>query len=356
MANILFMGFEHLIATYHAHANVWDITQPGFLVSTSLVRPGGSLQKISNTSGAETFGVKSLGANYSHLFAGFGYINTRSPLPSMTNCLFTFYDGATPQVGIRVLSDGSIGVYAGDTTAATLLGQTAAGVITTGAVAADYKMIEIEVTFHATTGSVVLKVADTQVLSLTNKNTAPSGTAQANRFKLRCSTNNNGPESIDDLYINDDTGSAPENTFFGEAFVVEGIIATGNGNSSQWVGSDGNSTDNYLLVDDTGNNDTDYIKSGTLNDLDLHSLGNLTNATGTVIGLNHYIVARKDDVATRTIASTIRTASTNYVGANKTMTGSYATFIENRLINPNTSLRFTISDVNGLEAGEKVTT
>lgn len=359
MANLVFMGFEVFVNGFFNHANVWDVAQYSAFVapSASVPRSGGSSYALIN-SASESFGTKSLGANYSHLFAGVGWMYRAASLPATpTNLDFVFYDGTTAQVGWVVSSLGEIIVYRGATTAATELGRTATGVIVAGGAAgtgADYKMIEIEVVFHASAGAVTVKVADATVLTLTGQNTAPSGNAQANRFRLliRGSTS----ARLDDLYINDDSGSAPENTFFGEAFVVESIIPNGNGNSSQWVGSDGNSTDNYQLVDDTGNSDTDYIKSGTLNDLDLHALANLTNATGTVIGSNHYMVARKDDVATRTIASTIRTNSNDYVGSNKTMTGSYATFLESRLVNPDTSLRFTISEINSLEAGPKVTT
>jgi len=228
---------------------------------------------------------------------------------------------------------------------------TAAGIGGTGA---DYKMIEMDVVFHASAGTVTIKVADATVLTLTGQNTAPSGTAQANRIGFRFS----GTSSVhyDDAYLNDDSGSAPDNTFMGEAFVVEPSIPTANGNSSQWVGSDGNSIDNYLLVDDTGNADTDYVNSGNLNDVDTYGMGDLTNSAGTVIAITHYFVARKDDVATRKVASVLRTVSTNYVGSDKTMTSIYTPYYESRLTNPNTSARFTISEVNGLEMGQKVTT
>jgi hypothetical protein len=51
--------------------------------------------------------------------------------------------------------------------------------------------------------------------------------------------------------------------------------ASGNGQSSQWAGSDGNTTDNYLLVDDgvTPDSDTTYVKaeSGGLVDQYTHA-------------------------------------------------------------------------------------
>lgn len=361
MANLLFMGFERFTAAYLQSAGIWDITQPtaGFIVNTSKPRSGGSVQAISANTNAT--GVKSLGSNIGHLFFGCGHVFFSASLPTTPTVLdFAFMDGTTCQVGYVITSLGEIVVYRGNVTiaSATELGRTATSVIVaagTGGTGADYKMVEIEVVFATgATGSVVVKVADVTVLTISSVQTASSANAYANRLHFR--SRSSAGWQIDDLYLNDDSGSAPENTFLGEAFVVESCIPTGNGNSSQWVGSDGNSTDNYLLVDDSGNDDTDYVKSGTLNDLDTYALGNLSNSTGTVIGANHHLIARKDDVATRTIASAIRTNSTNYIGSDKTMTGSYAVYTESRLLNPDTGSRFTISEINALEAGQKVTT
>ncbi len=360
MANLFFSGFEKLVSAHAGHANIWDITTPAnWNASTTTPRSGGGTYSIAGEAFART-AVKSLGGNYGVMFTGLAWVYFAAALPATPASLdFYLLDGTTVQIGWVVSGAGEIIVYRGSATiaSATELGRSATGVIIapgTGGTGADYKMIEMKVVFATgATGSVIIKVGDATVLTLTSVQTAASANAYANRFGI---ITRGAPYHIDDLYLNDDSGSAPENTFFGEAFVVEGIIPNGNGNSSQWVGSDGNSTDNYLLVDDTGNNDTDYIKSASLNDLDLHTLANLTNATGTVIGTNHYLIARKDDVAIRTIASVIRTNSNNYVGGNKTMTGTYGPYIENRLINPDTSLRFTIAEINALEAGEKVTT
>ena len=75
---------------------------------------------------------------------------------------------------------------------------------------------------------------------------------------------------VDDLAINDSAGSF-ENTWPGEGEVIV-LRPNGNGASSQFVGSDGNSTDNYLLVDETPPDSADYVGSGTLNEVDDYAL------------------------------------------------------------------------------------
>ena len=67
---------------------------------------------------------------------------------------------------------------------------------------------------------------------------------------------------IDDLYICDDNGSV-NNDFLGDVR-VEAIFPSGNGNSSVLVGSDGNSTDNYALVDEATPSTGDYVGSPAL--------------------------------------------------------------------------------------------
>jgi hypothetical protein len=354
------MGFEQLSQTYIRSATLWDITVPVFGVTNTAPRSGGSGQALVGNLG-ERIGTRTIpGGNYAHLFCGIGWMYRSTTLAATpANLDFTLFDGTTAQIGWVISNLGEVIVYRGGTTGGTELGRTATGVIVaagTSGTGADYKMIEMEVVFATgATGSVVIKVADTTVLTVSSVQTAASANAYANRVRL-IMRSDNALTRMDDFYINDNTGSAPENTFFGEAFVVEALVPNADGNSSQWLGSDGNSTNNYLLVDDTGNDDTDYVASGTLNDIDTYNLPSLTNATGTVIGVNLIHVARKDDVATRTIAGVLRTASTNYVGSNKTMSGTYTLYEERTLINANTSLRFTISDVNGLEIGQKLTT
>lgn len=357
MANLFYHGFERLIATYLRQA--WDVTaMGGGAFNATTPRAGGSQQAFQGS--LSTAPVRSLGGNYGHLFVGRAYLVRAASLPSTPSVVhYALLDGSTCQVGWYITSSGEIVVVRGNTTiaSATELGRTATGVIVaagTGGTGADYVMIEMEVVFATdATGSVVIKVADVTVLTLSTVQTAASANAYANRLYFNQFNSN---EYSDDIYVNDDSGSAPENTFLGENFVVESPVPNGNGNSSQWVGSDGNSTDNHLLVDDSGNGDTDYVKSGTLDDIDLYAFGDLSNATGTIIGVNHYLVARKDDVATRKIASIIRTNATDYVGSEKTMAGTYGLFNENRLMNPDTAARFTIAEVNALEAGQKVTT
>jgi hypothetical protein len=83
---------------------------------------------------------------------------------------------------------------------------------------------------------------------------------------------------IDDLALDDAA-------YPGDGKIIA-LVPNGNGDSSQLTGSDGNSTDNYLLVDDipmgTGVSD-DYTESATADQYDLYALTNTGWASGVTI-------------------------------------------------------------------------
>ncbi len=76
---------------------------------------------------------------------------------------------------------------------------------------------------------------------------------------------------VDDIAINDSSGSF-QNSWAGEGEIIH-LYPNGNGDNSAWTGSDGNSTDNYLLVDEFPPNDaTDYVESNTSGQIDDYNL------------------------------------------------------------------------------------
>lgn len=83
-----------------------------------------------------------------------------------------------------------------------------------------------------------------------------------------------------DLYINDAAGAAPNNTYWGDT-QVKVARPNGNGNSSQFVGSDGDSADNYQLIDESVRDPGDFVESVTDGDKDTYAFENIS-VTGTI--------------------------------------------------------------------------
>lgn len=91
--------------------------------------------------------------------------------------------------------------------------------------------------------------------------------------------------------------------------------AAGNGYSSQLVGQDSDSVNNYLNVDETGapDNDTSYNQSD-VPAIDGYTLGPVPVEGGTVIGCMATAVVRKTDAGTAIMKVGMRSGSTNLLG------------------------------------------
>jgi hypothetical protein len=220
--------------------------------------------------------------------------------------------------------------------------------------AGQWYYVECKFVIDPTVGSCELRIDGVSLLTTTGQDTNVSANAYANSFQLG-STNDNTPNPfVDDLYICDGTGSAPNNTFLGDVR-VEYRVPNGNGNSSQLTGSDGNTTDNYLLVDETGNvnDDTDYVESGNVGDKDTYAFENLVSTAGTVYGVNVMPTVRKTDAGARSIKTIARLSGTEVDGPEQILGTGYALMTDIRETKPGGGA-WTISDVNSAEFGLKV--
>lgn len=266
------------------------------------------------------------------------------------NCgVFGFYDGVNLQVGFRW--DGTnIAVYR---STGTLLGSV--GFSPTNGI---YYYMEMKATINSTTGSVVIRVNGQTVLTLTNVNTNATGSATANG--VACGDfygfGVNSPWKMDDFYLCDGStgaGSNPCNDFLGD-IKVECLMPNGNGNSSQLVGSDGNSTDNYLLVDEKPqNDDTDYVESSTVGNKDTYAYENLASTSGSVYGVQIAPWAKKTDAGIRSIKTIARLSTTEVDGPEQFLASGYSYLPDIRATKPGGG-DWTITDVNNAEFGVKV--
>ncbi len=162
------------------------------------------------------------------------------------------------------------------------------------------------------------------------------------------------PWQIDDVYWADLTGGVNDD-FLGDRRVVA-IRPSGNGNSSDMVGSDADSTDNYLLVDDNPGHDSDttFVGSATVGDHDSYAMSDLPGTTNEVTAVQVVMNAKKTDTGSRSINSVVRIGSTDYDGSAKALTDSYTAHLQVYDQSPATAAAWGVSEVNGMEAGVKV--
>lgn len=334
--SLLFIdGFDH-----YATADLtkkWT-TNNNATISSSSGRRGGGALNINYSSYYVAKGV----ANSATLIVGF-HINP--PAYAASNFEFLrFSDGGTTQIAIYRLTSGALQVYNGSFT---VLGATAGGVLADSI--AHY--VEVKIKFHGSTGTVDIRIDGVSVLSLTGKNTIGSANAYANLVTLF------GAATFvncyyDDFYICDALGST-NNNFLGDVR-IDTIYPTSDGNYSQFTPSTGST--HYTLVDETAPNTTDYNDGAAVGDRDSYGMGNLSAlASQTVYGVQVNAAIVKDDAGAKSVATFVRSGSTNGDGASAALSTSQVYVSQVFETDPNGSIAWTESSVNAMEAGVKVT-
>lgn len=289
-----------------------------------------------------TFWRKSLDAQATWIVGiAFRFAGT---IPAGNDPIIQIYDDTTLQMKLEMTTARLLRAVRGD--------GTVLGTGTTALVGNVFYYLEFKVTINNSTGVAVVRINEATELNLTSQDTQNSANATANKIGIQGDGSSSDTLHTDDLYICDGTGGS-NNDFLGDTR-IEALFPNGNGNSSVLVGSDGNSVDNYLLVDETNpNDDTDYVESSTPGDKDTYTYTNLTPTTGTVYAVQPLMYARKTDAGARSIVSVARHSGTETDGAVKTLSSVYEYHHDIRETKPGGGT-WSISDVNGAEFGMKV--
>lgn len=116
-------------------------------------------------------------------------------------------------------------------------------------------MIEIHVLLAAVGGRIEVFIDGTQYIDYTGDTT---GGLSGHIDNIYWSTNAYTHCYVDDLALNDTTG-LEDNSWCGDGIIVK-MTPNGNGTDNDWTGSDGDSVNNYLLVDEYPNDgDVTYV-------------------------------------------------------------------------------------------------
>jgi len=165
----------------------------------------------------------------------------------------------------------------------------------------------------------------------------------------------NSQSYFDDAYICDgttgDDPSHPNNDFLGDVRIVA-IFPDAIGTYSQWTPTSG---DNYTCVDETTpNDDSDYVATSGIGNIDTYNFESLPVSSGTVLAIQCNSYARKDDAGSRSIGNAIYYNSILYSGSEQSVGDTYRYYPEIFEVNPNTNVRWTISELNSVEIGPKL--
>lgn len=210
--------------------------------------------------------------------------------------------------------------------------------------------VEIKVTIADAGGFMEVRVNGTSWITFTG-DTRNAGTASVGMVMYTFSND----QYTDDVYLLDDTGSAPYNTYLGDV-KVDTLSPNNNGNSSQLVGSDGNSTDNYQLVDELPALIADYTGSSTIGEKDTYAFSNLATATGTALAVQTSVFGYKSDAGVANIKTVERLAGgTERDSVSMPMAASPGSWLTGgpQVTDP-ASAPWTITSINAAEFGVKV--
>lgn len=268
-----------------------------------------------------------------------------------TNRIIDILEGTTSHVSIQISNSNTLQAYRGPASVSLGLGSQ---VLAPGI----WYYLETKVFVHDSTGTVECRLngSATPDINLTGQDTRNGQTGVIDGFNIGGGGSGGPTVYFDDIYVLDTSGGAPQNDFLGDCR-VDCLMPNGNGNSSQFDGSDGNQTDNYLLVDeDNSDSDTTYVESPDVNDKDTYAYENLVPATGTVYAIQLVAQMRKTDAGGRSVRYVVRHSGTEEdSAADIALADGYTIYRELRTTKPGGGA-FSISDVNGMEAGLKVTT
>lgn len=264
-------------------------------------------------------------------------------LTSASNFLILKSDAAaTSHVTFSVGLTGTITVLR---SATTLVGPTAAGII----VANRWHYVELATRLHDTLGSAVVRVDGTTVLTGSNLDTKNVGTKTV--FDSMA-WSNTVPLIVDDLYLC--TATTTPDAFLGDV-VVEQLLPNANGTTNQWLGSDIDSTDNYLNVDEPAPSSADWNGDSVVGHQDLYNLPSVTRTGVPIKAICHSAFLSKSDAVNARSAKLVNRRTVDNKGVAHVLSATgYSMYGYGLLTDPETSAAWTEANVNAVQSGVEV--
>lgn len=232
-------------------------------------------------------------------------------------------------------------------------GATTIATINGGYVVGQWHYLEWRIKLHDTLGHMSAKIDGVEVMNQSGIDTKNAGTKTVFDSFFIGLTNGSGEWTIDDLIFIDPNSGTINTGFIGDA-AVETLFVSGDGDVNNGVGSDGNSVDNYALVDEASPSFADYVHLPNVGDKELYQLANSVRSNGVVHGVHISSYMQNSDSGARGAGTILKSGTTTTTPADEAL-GSAA--ILSKLvkdINPDTGLRWTLAEINALQVGVQV--
>lgn len=233
-------------------------------------------------------------------------------------------------------------------------GATQLGITTSTFVYGSWHHFELKVVPNTSTGSFELRHNEVNVLSASGINTAGSGSNQADGFALRFSTTSTNAR-FDDIAVWGGSGVTPTN-FVGDC-IVEGILITGAGATTQWTPATGSNFQNVDDAPNSGPTDTsNFNSSDTVGQQDLYAYSDLTQVDGTILAVQLDTQLAMSTTGSRNVKTKYRDPDTTVVDiATHAITQPvYSSVADVMSVNPNTGSPWDVTEIDGGQFGVEV--
>jgi|SRR5262245_29601330 len=268
-----------------------------------------------------------------------------SGLPGAGRMILQLVENTTKHVTFMLNSTGSIQAYRGGTPGGggTSLGTSSSNLPTVG-----YPHVEFQVKVHDSTGFIKVWINEVLVLDLSSQDTRNGGTAglvdnirlfgdTVTFESLKC--------RIADLIVHEDTQQ-------GDLWIAT-LDPDSNGDSSQFLGSDGNNTDNYLLVTKSSPNLTTHVLEDTAGQEDLYNFQSLTSGAAVPKFIAIHTWDQKTDAGTCTYRHKLKRGGSTAESADISPGTAAAYHYSIHVNDPNSGSPFTNQNITDLQVGQK---
>lgn len=253
---------------------------------------------------------------------------------------FMLGNGATPTIGIRVGNDGSLNVSRNghQTSNGTALYSGNVNDIPINA----WDTIRIAGTIHSSAGTLEVWLGATQVYSATGLNTQGTGAATLNTAFMAINGVGNGlPKfSLDDIVVRDDDVLLPECR-------IQPLQPNADGGTLNLTPSTG--TSHYAVVDEPTVSSADYLSGSADGEYDLLDCEDISVVPASILALKAVGFASKTDAASRAWNLGVVSNVTTDDGADLSLSNSIGYSEHQFELDPDTSLAWTQSGVNGAQ-------
>lgn len=213
----------------------------------------------------------------------------------------------------------------------------------------------IEVRYYPNDATGALQIKFDGILDANSIASGQVGGGTSTFDGLRFGGGNGGTIYFDDLGINNtsDTDGLGDISWLGDGH-IERLLPNGNspdgGWSDQWLGSDGNSVDNYALVDEAVPSGTDYVLSETVGQQDRYALTDWSGSGKRIKRV--WTEARGLDTSASgsKVKLGVRTNSVDYLSAGLALAAASGKVAGTHYkVNPNSSVTWSEADINALQ-------